>query len=73
MPAATVSERPRLLVPGDRVAIIAPSSPFDEDAYHAGAEWLRTRYAVTAREEFSHQRLAEEPATAGNHDSHAGD
>jgi len=51
LPAAAASERPPLLAPGDRVAIVAPSSPFDEDAYHAGAEWLRTRYSVVVRDD----------------------
>jgi muramoyltetrapeptide carboxypeptidase len=56
LPAATASERPSLLAKGDRVAIIAPSSPFDEDAYHAGAEWLSTRYEVAVRDDVHARR-----------------
>jgi len=56
LPAAAASERPPLLAPGDRVAIVAPSSPFDEDAYHAGEGWLRTRYNVTARDDVQARR-----------------
>ncbi len=51
MPAATACETPPLLRAGDRIAIIAPSSPFDDAAYHRGAAWLRERYEVTARED----------------------
>lgn len=51
MPAATACEAPPLLRAGDRIAIIAPSSPFDDAAYHRGAAWLRERYEVIARED----------------------
>ena len=51
MPAATACETPPLLRAGDRVAIIAPSSPFDEEHYHRGAAWLRERYEVVARDD----------------------
>jgi muramoyltetrapeptide carboxypeptidase len=33
--------KPRALRPGDRVALVAPASPFDIDEFHRGAEELR--------------------------------
>lgn len=35
------------LRPGDRVAVIAPSSPFDREAFGKGLDRLRSRYEVT--------------------------
>jgi muramoyltetrapeptide carboxypeptidase len=40
---------PPPLVPGDRVAVVAPSSPFDRDAALAGIAWLEQRYRVAYR------------------------
>jgi muramoyltetrapeptide carboxypeptidase len=40
---------PPPLVPGDRVAVIAPSSPFDRAAALAGIAWLEQRYRVVYR------------------------
>jgi muramoyltetrapeptide carboxypeptidase len=37
---------PPALRPGDRIAVIAPSSPFDHDAFEAGLAGLRQRYRV---------------------------
>jgi len=34
--------RPRALRPGDRIAIVAPASPFDRDAFDLGVNELRT-------------------------------
>lgn len=34
------------LRPGDRVAVVAPSGPFEPAALAAGVAWLRTRYRV---------------------------
>lgn len=34
--------KPRALVPGDRITIVAPASPFDVDEFHAGVVELRT-------------------------------
>lgn len=42
---------PPLLSPGDRVAVIAPSSPFDDEKYRRGAAWLSERYRVHARDD----------------------
>ncbi len=36
---------PAPLAPGDRIALIAPSGPFDHAEFRAGAELLATRYA----------------------------
>ena len=36
----------RLLRPGDRIAVVAPSSPFDVEAFAAGVTALRARYDV---------------------------
>lgn len=38
---------PRPVAPGSRLAIIAPASPFNEDAFRAGIAWLGERYEVT--------------------------
>ena len=40
---------PPPLRPGDTVAIVAPSSPFDERATRAGIAWLERRYRVDYR------------------------
>jgi muramoyltetrapeptide carboxypeptidase len=40
---------PPPLAPGDRVAVIAPSSPFDRAAALAGIAWLEKRYHVVHR------------------------
>jgi len=37
---------PSPLAPGDRVAIVAPSSPFPRDDLWRGLAWLRTRYRL---------------------------
>ncbi len=37
---------PAPLRPGDRVALIAPSGPFDEASYRRGVAWLAARYAL---------------------------
>jgi len=37
---------PRALAPGDPIAVIAPSSPFDVDDFQAGVVKLRARYDV---------------------------
>ena len=34
--------KPRALVPGDRVAIVAPASPFDRDEFNQGIEEVRS-------------------------------
>ena len=34
--------KPRALVPGDRVAVVAPASPFDREQFEAGLGELRT-------------------------------
>jgi muramoyltetrapeptide carboxypeptidase len=39
--------RPPALVPGDRVAIVAPSSPFPREELWRGLAWLRQRYSLT--------------------------
>jgi len=40
---------PPPLVPGDRIAVVAPSSPFDRAAALAGIAWLEKRYRVSRR------------------------
>lgn len=40
---------PPPLVPGDRIAVVAPSSPFDRAAALAGIAWLEKRYRVAYR------------------------
>ncbi len=47
---------PPPLRPGDVVAIVAPSSPFDEAKYRRGADWLATRYRVRARDDVHARR-----------------
>jgi muramoyltetrapeptide carboxypeptidase len=42
---------PPPLRPGDRVAVIAPSSPFDADKYREGAAWLASRYELVVRDD----------------------
>lgn len=48
MPALVM---PPLLRPGDVVAVIAPSSPFDEEKYARGAAWLGERYRLRVRDD----------------------
>ncbi len=57
-------KRPPFPAPGDRVAIVAPSSPFDEDRYRRGAAWLSERYALVVRDDVHtrHGYLAGEDA-----------
>lgn len=43
-----VPPRPR---PGDTVALIAPSSPFDDEKYRRGAAWLGERYRLRMRDD----------------------
>ncbi len=42
---------PPPLRPGDRIAVVAPSSPFDRERYDQGRAWLAARYEVTARDD----------------------
>jgi muramoyltetrapeptide carboxypeptidase len=44
-------KRPPVPRPGDRIAIVAPSSPFDEERYHRGAAWLGERYTLVVRDD----------------------
>jgi len=46
MPARAAALPLRLLRPGDRIAVVAPSSPFDAGDLAAGVEALRARYDV---------------------------
>jgi muramoyltetrapeptide carboxypeptidase len=45
------SQLPPPLRPGDLVAIVAPSSPFDVDKYRAGEAFLATRYRLRVRDD----------------------
>ena len=36
---------------GDRIAIVAPSSPFDLERYRRGAAWLSSRYRLSVRDD----------------------
>jgi muramoyltetrapeptide carboxypeptidase len=40
---------PPLLRPRDRIAIVAPASPFPDDAFFRGLGWLRQRYEISVR------------------------
>jgi muramoyltetrapeptide carboxypeptidase len=40
---------PPPLVPGDRIAVVAPSSPFPAAEFWRGLAWLRGRYEIVAR------------------------
>lgn len=42
---------PPSLKEGDLVAIVAPSSPFDEERYRLGEAWLRERYRLRVRDD----------------------
>lgn len=42
--------------PGDLVAIVAPSSPFDDEKYRRGASWLAERYRLRVREDVLEKR-----------------
>lgn len=48
--------RPRFPAPGDRIAIVAPSSPFDEEKYGRGAAWLGERYELVVRDDVHARR-----------------
>jgi muramoyltetrapeptide carboxypeptidase len=39
---------PPPLAPGDRVAVVAPSSPFEQGEFWRGLAWVRDRYVVSA-------------------------
>ncbi len=39
---------PKPLLPGDTIAVVAPSSPFGRDDFWHGLAWLRDRYRVMA-------------------------
>jgi muramoyltetrapeptide carboxypeptidase len=41
---------PRPLEPGDRIHVVAPSSPFPQVEFFRGLAWLRDRYAIVLRE-----------------------
>jgi muramoyltetrapeptide carboxypeptidase len=53
---------PPPLRPGDRVAVVAPSSPFDADKFREGVAWLATRYELVVRDDV----LAREGYLAGS-------
>lgn len=38
---------PRPVQKGSRLAIVAPSGPFDVEAFQAGVDWLKQRYEIT--------------------------
>ena len=40
---------PTAVVPGDLIAVVAPSSSFPRDSFWAGLAWLRARYRVQMR------------------------
>ena len=40
---------PPPLEPGALIAVVAPSSPFDADAFWRGLAWLRDRYSISLR------------------------
>ena len=40
---------PPPLAPGDRIAVVAPSSPFPRAELLRGLAWLRDRYRIVAR------------------------
>jgi muramoyltetrapeptide carboxypeptidase len=46
LPSAMTLRWPPALVPGDVVAVVAPSSPFPLDALWPGLGWLRQRYRL---------------------------
>jgi len=47
---------PPALKRGDLVAVVAPSSPFDVDAYRAGEAWLATEQRLAVRDDLLAQR-----------------
>ncbi|HEY3593782.1 MAG TPA: LD-carboxypeptidase, partial [Polyangiaceae bacterium] len=53
---------PPPLCPGDRVAVVAPSGPFDEGAVRTGIAWLESRYRV----KYSPSLFAREGFLAGS-------
>jgi muramoyltetrapeptide carboxypeptidase len=55
---------PPFLRPGDLVAIVAPSSPFDVERYRRGRAFLETRYRVRVRDDL----LARSGYLAGDDD-----
>ena len=46
---------PPWLAPGDAIHCVAPSGPFDAEAFANGVEWLRERYRVEVREDIHEQ------------------
>lgn len=42
---------PARLAPGDLVAVVAPSSPFDDEKLRRGVSWLAERYRVRVRDD----------------------
>lgn len=47
---------PPLPRPGDRIAIVAPCSPFDDAKYERGAAWLGERYELVVRDDVHDKR-----------------
>ncbi len=60
---------PAPLVPGDWIAVVAPSSPFPVDAFWRGLAWLRDRYRIRMR----HGVLARAGYLAGDDGARARD
>jgi muramoyltetrapeptide carboxypeptidase len=44
-------EFPQALRPGDRVAVVAPSSPFSRELFLAGLAWVAQRYSIAVQED----------------------
>lgn len=49
MSSSLALRAPRALVPGSRLAVVAPSSPFEQEPFAAGLALLRARYEVVCR------------------------
>ena len=60
---------PEALGPGDRVAVVAPSSPFPRTQFLAGLAWIAQRYRVSLREDV----FARTGYLAGEDDRRAGE
>ncbi len=60
---------PPPLRPGDRVAVIAPSSPFDAANFREGLAWLASRYELVVRDDV----LAREGYLAGSDERRLGE
>jgi muramoyltetrapeptide carboxypeptidase len=60
---------PPPLSPGDRIAIVAPASPFPRGELWRGLAWLRTRYALR----ISPRLFARDAYLAGDDDARAGE